>query len=137
MDANKSDEYVRELLVTTDRYYDWTSERSRMIDAIQQTLEKHNDELGWYNGVPDEDLEQDDIKKRDRLVESLKNSVKSLKESWEKTCNNYEDPLGWSDFEHNSTDFKNVYEEAAPYGYSQELCEIVTSSALEAADESC
>lgn len=132
VDYNKSDEFVRELLVTTTQYYAWTSERRRMIDAIQQTLEHHNDELGRYNGVPDEGLEQDDIKKRDRCVESLKNCIKSHKADWEKTCSNYEDPLGWRDYEHNTIDFENVYEEAISCGRYQELSDIVTKVAREA-----
>lgn len=132
VDYNESDEFVRELLVTTTQYYAWTSERRRMIDAIQQTLEKYDEELGWYNGVLDEDLEQDDIKKRDGWIESLKRSIRMRKDDWEKTCSNYTDPLGWRDYEHNSIDFENVYQEAISYGRYQELSEIVTRTALEA-----
>lgn len=128
----KSNEFVRELLVTTTKYYSWTSERKHMIDAIQQTLEKHNEELGWYNGIADDELDPDDIKKRDRWVESLKNCIKSHKEDWEKTCSNYEDPLGWRDYEHNTIDFENVYEEAISCGRYQELSYIVTKAAREA-----
>ena len=135
VDYNKSDEFVRELLVTTTQYYSWTSERKRMIDAIQQTLEKHNEELGWYNGIADDELDPDDIKKRDRWVESLKNCIKSHKADWEKTCSNYEDPLGWRDYEHNSIDFENVYQEAISFGRYQELSGIVTKAAFEAIKE--
>jgi len=128
----KSDEFVRELLVTTTQYYEWTSERRRTIDAICQKWERYDEELGWYNGVPDEDLEQDDIKKRDGLIESLKRSIKRLKEDWEKTCSNYEDPFGLRDCEHNTIDFENVYEEATSCGRYQELSYIVTNAAWEA-----
>ena len=131
VDYNNSDEFVRELLVTTTQYYSWTSERKHMIDAIQQTLEHHNDELGWHNGVPDEDLEQDDIKKRDRWIESLKRSIKMLKDDWEKTCDRYTDPLGWRDYEHNSVDFENVYQEAI----WDDLNSIVIKNALEVIKE--
>ena len=54
------------------------------------------------------------------------------KESWEKTCSDYEDPLGWRDYEHNSIDFENVYEEAISCGRYQELSGIVTKAAWEA-----
>lgn len=135
VDYNESDQFVRELLVTTTQYYAWTSERRRMIDAIQQTLEKYDEELGWYNGVLDEDLEQDDIKKRDGWIESLKRSIRMHKDNWEKTCSNFTDPLGWRDFEHSSIDFENVYQEAISYGKYQELGEIVTRTALEATEE--
>ena len=66
VDYNKSDEFCRELLVTTNRYYSWSSERKHMIDAIQQTLEKYNEGLGWYDGIADDELDPADIKRRDR-----------------------------------------------------------------------
>lgn len=36
----ESDEYQRELLTITDKYYDWTSERSRMIDKIIDAMDR-------------------------------------------------------------------------------------------------
>ncbi len=127
---NKSDEFVRELLVTTDRYYSWKSERRKMIEAIQQTMEKHDEELSEYDGFADDDLTPEEIKDRDGWIESLKTCIESHKESWENTCSEYEDPMGWSDFEHNTIDFENVYEEATSYG--RELSGIVKRTALEA-----
>ena len=129
---NKSDEFVRELLVTTDRYYSWKSERRKMIEAIQQTLEKHDEELSCYDGAADEELEPDEIKERDMWIEYLKSSIKSHKEDWEKTCSSYEDPLDWRDYERNSIDFENVYEEAIDNGCYQELSGITKKTALEA-----
>ena len=130
VECNKSDEFVRELLVTTDEYYRWTSERKKMIESIQQTLEKHNEELSCYDGVADDELEPDDIKKRDRWIGYLKDRIKGHKADWEKTCNNYEDPLCWREYERNTIDFENVYEEAISYGH--ELSGIVTKTAREA-----
>lgn len=127
---NKSDEFVRELLVTTDRYYSWKSERRKMIEAIQQTLEEHDEGLSCYDGAADEELEPDEIMERDRWIESLKACIKIDKDSWENACSNYEDPMGWRDFEHNTIDFENVYEEAISYG--RELSGIVKRTALEA-----
>lgn len=39
------DEAERELCVTTDRYYDWTSERSKMIDRVSNALTSTVDAL--------------------------------------------------------------------------------------------
>lgn len=129
---NKSDEFVRELLVTTTQYYSWTSERKHMIEVIQQDLQKHEEELSYYEGIADDELDDDEKKERDRWIESLKNCIKMDKESWEETCSNYEDPLDWRDYEHNTIDFENVYEEAISYGRYQELSGIVTQAAWEA-----
>lgn len=38
-----SDEYQRELCTETDRYYDWTSERTRMIDNIIDAMDEEKD----------------------------------------------------------------------------------------------
>lgn len=51
VDYAKDDEVERELTVTTDRYYDWTSERKKMLDKITNYEEKEYDlselELEW------------------------------------------------------------------------------------------
>ena len=45
VDYQKSDEYVRELCVTTDRFYDWTSSRKRMLDRIESASRKDLESL--------------------------------------------------------------------------------------------
>lgn len=129
VDYNKSDEFVRELLVTTTKYYNWTSARKLRIDSILHTLEKHNEELSCYDGVSDDELEPDEIKDRDEWIKSLQGCIQMDKESWEKTCSDYEDPLDWRYCERNTIDFENVYEEAISYGY--ELSGIVKKAARE------
>lgn len=85
---NKSDVYVRELLVTTDRYYDWTSERRRMIDRI-------------YNVVND-----------DEHGEAWKNErMKEMKNDWYAICDQYEDPCGFAEFQDRSIEFDDLISE--------------------------
>lgn len=107
-----SDEYTRELLTLTTQYHDWTSERTRKIEAIEQTIDKYNDELSFYNGVKDDELEEGDITRRDMLIKHLKESIKIHIQSWNNTCNNYCDPLGWRNNCDSTTDFKELYEDA-------------------------
>lgn len=133
VECNKSDEFCRELLVTTDQYYRWTSERKKMIESIQQMLEKYDEELSCYDGIADDELESDERKDRDEWIEYLKDRIKSHKNDWEETCSKYEDPLEWRDYEHNSIDFENVYEEAISYGH--ELSGIVKKAAREAIND--
>lgn len=129
VDYNKSDEFVRELLVTTTQYYSWTSERKHMIEAIQQDLQKHEEELSYYEGIADDELDDDEKKERDEWIKSLQGRIKMDKESWEKTCENYEDPLDWRDYEKHTIDFENVFQEAVDSGYI--LSSITKKAAME------
>lgn len=45
VDYQKSDEYVRELCVTTNSYYDWTSSRKLMLNRIESASRKELEEL--------------------------------------------------------------------------------------------
>ena len=129
VDYNKSDEFVRELLVTTTQYYSWTSERKHMIECIQQTLKKHEKELSYYEGITDDELDDYEKKERAEWIKSLQGCIKMDKESWKKTCSNYEDPLGWRDYSNNSIDFENVFQEAVDSGYV--LSSITKKAAME------
>jgi hypothetical protein len=95
---NKSDEYVRQLLTSTDQYYDWTSDRTRMIDNIYDALRKHERE---YNELTDEHGET-----------WLNNTIAGLRKDWEKTCAAYEDPCGFAEFFENTTNFDELLEVA-------------------------
>ena len=135
VDCNKSDEFCREWLVTTDKYYRWTSERKKMIESIQQTLEEYEkeQELSSYDGIADDELDDDEKKERDEAIKHLQDDMKGHKAKWEKTCGNYEDPLDWRDYEKHSIDFEDVFNEAVSFGY--EWSGIVTKAALEAIKE--
>ena len=138
VDANKSDEYVRELLVTTDRYYDWTSERSRMVNAIHNALRDADDNLSWYNGMKDEDLDADEIKERDEAINDLRSLIKYYHKSWKETCDKYSDPLGWRDYENKSIDFEEVCKEAIVdyYDYN-DLARKTALETIEATSKEC
>lgn len=127
---NKSDEYTRQLLVTTNRYYDWTSERSRMIDSLRDVLHRYGNDLDSYSGIPDADLEADEKQERDKLVGLLRDRIESERKSWEETCSQYEDPLGFEEFDKNghTSDFSNVLNEVFDCG---EYCELVIKVAKE------
>ena len=133
VDYNKSDEFVRELLVTTTKYYSWTSERKRMIDAIQQTLEEYEKELSYYEGIADDELDDDEKKERNEAIKYLQDAMKGHKADWEKICGNYEDPLDWRDYEKHSIDFEDVFSEAVSSGYI--LSSITKKAASEAIKE--
>ena len=93
----KSDKYVRELLVTTNRFnrYSWTSERKKMIDEIRTDLEDFRECTG--------------IKK---IMETIQHNIPYYKKDWENTCSKYEDPLGWESCQLHSVDFYDVLKEA-------------------------
>ena len=129
LDCNKSDEFVRELLVTTDGYYDWTSERSRMINGIQDALKDADENLGWYDGMKDENLDEDEVAERDEAIKDLQSLIKSYRESWEETCTKYSDPLGWKDYSKKSILFEDVYKEAV-WDYDRQ--DLVSKTAWEA-----
>jgi len=127
----KSDEYVRELLVTTTKYYDWTSDRSRMIDALQQDLNKYAERFA------DAECEDDS-----EVMESLRNNFKSYlaerRKDWEKTCAQYEDPEGWEEFNQNKADFSSVLEESLDgydYDGTHEAIDVATDYLTEIKDE--
>lgn len=130
---NKSDEFVRELLVTTTKYYSWTSERKKMIDSILQTLEEYEEELSCYEGIADDELDDDEKKERAEAIKYLQDAMKGHKADWEKTCGRYDDPLDWRDYEKHSIDFEDVFNEAVSYGY--EWSSITKKAALEAIKE--
>lgn len=69
-DVYQSDLYERELLIVTDRFYNWTSERAAIEEDVYQAI-KRNDFLGF----PEEER-------------------KSLSENWAEICSNYTDPMG-------------------------------------------
>ena len=80
----KSDMYCRQLLVTTTRFYDWTSDRRRMIDMIHESI------------------------KNDRFEEQ-KNE---LEKEWNEMVSQYSDPCGTAEFQPNSIEFDSLVEEA-------------------------
>lgn len=106
--VNKSDKYIRELYVTTDRYYDWTSERTRMYKSIRDCLIEYDEDLCYYDGCADDELDADEIEERDKLAASLKSEIRLLKKYWEETCAKYEDPEEWAEYESGSIDFKDL-----------------------------
>lgn len=84
IDYHKSDLYVRELLVTTNDHYDWTSERRRMINKIYDSI------------------------KNDRF-----DAQKSeLEKEWNEIVAQYSDPLGIAEFHDNDINFESLVEEA-------------------------
>lgn len=122
---NKSDEYTRQLLVTTDNYYDWTSERRRMIDNLYDDMKKYSNEFACYDGT---ETEEEDIQDRDKWISHLKECLESRKKDWEEICSRYEDPVGWEDFSTNKADFFSVLQETLD---SYEFCTLVCKVAKE------
>lgn len=122
---NKSDEYTRQLLVTTNKYYDWTSERRRMIDNLYDDMKKYSNEFDGYDGT---ETEEEDIKDRDKWISHLKERLESRKKDWEETCSHYEDPVGWEDFSTNKADFSSVLQETLD---SYEFCTLVHKTITE------
>lgn len=114
---NKSDEYIRELYIETDRYYNWTSERKRMIDRIEKILKYYYDLLSYDS---DDELEE------------LQSKIKKLCKDWDETCNKYEDPKGWAEFESNSIDFKDLIRTVCE---DNDFTDIVKRSAIAAITE--
>lgn len=98
---NDSDQYVRELLVTTDQYYNWTSNRRCMIDALEQDLDKYGERFAVAA----------DENRSEELKGNLKRRLISRHKDWDKTCSEYSDPLSWSDFNNNTSDFSSVLNE--------------------------
>lgn len=93
-DYAASDEYERELCATTTSYYDWTSERTKMIDKIQAAIR---------NGAT---IEQ----------------TKACVEEWKSIVGRYSNPLG-AVFP-KDPDFESVLKEAwdgMPYKGSDHL----------------
>lgn len=80
-----SDEFVRELLVTTNQYYNWTSERKRMIDKIEDYYKQG--EHSCY-------------------------TLEGLRQEWEEIVRQYKDPCGFEEFSGTSSDFDSLVEEA-------------------------
>ncbi len=91
----KSDKYVRELLVTTDKFYRWTSERKKMIDIIIKDIGDFRECTG--------------IKK---IMKTIQHNIPYYKKEWENTCSKYEDPLNCEMFDQHSADFNDVLKEA-------------------------
>lgn len=102
----KSDEYVRQLLVTTTQYYDWTSDRCGMIDALQQDLDKYSEQFA------DAEFDDDSEDRISNLRVEFTTNLKERRCSWEQTCAQYEDPEGWEEFNQNKSDFSSVLGEA-------------------------
>jgi hypothetical protein len=106
--TNKSDKFVRELLTLTTKYNNWTSERFCMCSQIDNLLTKYDEQLRWYDGRPDEDLDDEDKKERSTVVGELQNDIKELKKEWEEIVAKYEDPEGWAYFEDCTVEFQNL-----------------------------
>lgn len=121
----KSDEYVRQLLVTTTKYYNWTSERSRMIDSLYADMKKCSKELDYYDGT---ETNEEDKKDRDVWMDYLKERLASEKKEWEEICSRYKDPEGWAEYNRNSVRFSSVMKEALDRG---EYCTLVCKVANE------
>lgn len=103
----ESDRYVRELLTITNSYYNWTSERSRMADRLE------------------------DILTGEGSAESMRRQLARAKQDWEETCSQYSDPLGYADMsgdEGATADFGNVL------SYALVGCD-ATDAGLEAAQD--
>ena len=86
---NQSDEYERELLISTSRYHNWTSRRSKMLDRIYDVLTAEDDE---------------DNEKEEKLA--------TLRNEWEEICSQYSDPVGCEEWNENKADFDNLVKEA-------------------------
>lgn len=133
--TNKSDEYVRELLTETTQYHDWTSERTHMYECLEQDIEKANEELCFYNGYKDDELETDEREKRDNLIAGLQHVIRDRKKDWEDTCAEYEDPEGWADYTDVTTDFKDLFDNVAKDLYERDRISLLTWDAAAAAIE--
>lgn len=77
-----SDEYIRELCVTTDNYYDWTSERARLINRVLADID-------------DGEIDVDRLARHEA--------------DWRETCTRYCDPMGW-DYD-NDASFSSIMKE--------------------------
>lgn len=88
-----------------------------------------------YVGYTDDELETDDIKKRDALIAWLKADMRGRKKAWEDTCAEYEDPEGWADFTDVTTDFKDLFEYVTSILCSRDRCSSLTYQTAAAAIE--
>lgn len=123
----KSDEYVRELLVTTTRYHSWTSNRSYMVGNLWKILKEADDDLEYYDKIGD-NLDDDEKQNRDKLIAWLKNILLSEKKTWEDICSRYKDPAGWEEYHDNSAKFYSVMKEALK---GSDFCQLVCDTVKE------
>lgn len=126
----KSDEYVRELLVTTTRYHSWTSERSRMVDSLWKTIKEADDDLEYYDDHSDE-LEAEEKQDRDRKIVFLKDRIEFDRKRWEETCSRYKDPERWEEYRDKSAKFYSVLKEVLG---SYQCCRLVRDAVKEYMD---
>ena len=117
----KSDEYVRQLLVTTTKYHNWTSERKEMVDSLWRMMKDADDDLEFYENHSDE-LEEEDKQDRDKKIEHLKERIERKRKEWEDICAKYKDPEDWEAYHDNSAKFYSVLKEVLD-GY--QFCSLV------------
>lgn len=122
---NKSDEYVRELLITTDKHYNWTSERKRMIDSLTNILTDYDSDLEYYSKFKEAGLDAEEERVRDELLEKLKERITSESKSWKETCSRYDNADEWElsvGYDGHTASFSSVLKETLGYGYCELVC---------------
>ena len=91
----ETDEWHRMLCVETTRYHRWTSDLTRMNDAVWKLFKKYSDDLEYYDGKDDNELDDEDREDRDKHVKWLKDDLKERENEWKETCGKYHNLLDW------------------------------------------
>jgi hypothetical protein len=106
-----SDEYVRQLLITTNSEYAWQSERSVIVARLKELMHGYDEKI-------------------EKLMKELKDSIQVMNEEWDETCSHYENAASWDVY--SAPDFQYVIDEVLK---KDTFCDSVKTVAQKVADE--